>query len=291
MKPLAAIATALALAASALADDGKPPSTGLSVFANADAYWAARNAAAFYDGSPSSPNTINRVLNSETYGIQIWNSLKTAGLITDAVGSYTQLKVVEYPTSIYYRTSYQIGLGIRYDYPSRFGWLLRFNLAKLQAQGIFNLSTDNGTGILGSNQYIPCGILGKEDRISIDLALTHTFPISHALDLELDLGASLLNTKVREHLIEVAGSTYSILDRWGGNQPSSTTGEYEYINQGRIGYGIFTSLLLGYHVSGIGAIRLSYTLSQARISFEDRQCWGWQHMLGLRIEMNNFSFL
>ncbi|MBQ9417007.1 MAG: hypothetical protein IJU19_00295 [Bacteroidales bacterium] len=291
MRTLATLTLALTLAAPALADDGEPPSTGLSVFVSADAYRAARNAASFYDGSPSSPNTILRILHSETYGTQIWSSLKNAGLITDAIGNYNNLTIAEYPDAIDYRISYQIGLGIRYDYPSRFGWLLRANLAKLQAQGTFNLSTDNGTGILGSTQYIPCGILGKEDRISLDLALTRTFPLSRNLELELDLGASLLNTKVRDNLIEIAGSTYSILDRWNGLSPSSTTGEYDYINQGRIGYGIFTSLLIGYRVSGIGALRLCYTLGHARITFADRQCWGWQHTLGIRAEINNFSFL
>lgn len=291
MRNCIAIAVALTLAASALADDGKPPSTGLSVFANANAYWGASNAAAFYDGSPNSLNTIDRVLHSNTYGTQIWQNLKTAGLISDAVGGYNQLQVAEYPTRMRYRISYQIGLGFRYDYPSRFGWLLRFDLAKLLAEGAFNLSASNGTGQLGSNQYVRCGILGKEDRINIDLALTKTVPLGNNLELEIDLGGSLINAKVKDNLIEVAGSTYSILDRWNGNTPDDGVAGYEYINQGRIGYGVFTSLMLGYRVEGIGAIRIGYTCSHARISFEDRKCWGWQHTFGIRVEMNNFSFL
>lgn len=287
----AALSLALALiAASALADDGKPPSTGLSVFANANAYLAAKNAAAFYNGTPSSLNTINRVLHSDSYGRQIWQNLKTAGLISDAVGSYNQLQVAEYP-DMYYKISYQIGIGFRYDYPSRFGWLLRFDLAKLQAAGVFNLSTDNGTGLLGRDRYIPCNLAGLEDRINIDLALTKSIPLSKALDLELDLGASLVNTKVRDNIMEIAGSTYSILDRWGGRTPDAGVADYEYVNQGRIGYGVFVSLLLGYYVNNVGALRLSYSCSHTRVSFENANYWGWQHSLGIRIEMNNFSFL
>lgn len=292
MKHIALIVTALTLAASALADDGKPPSTGLSIFANAGAFWADKNAAEFYSGRDDNPNTINRILHSNTYGTQIWDHLVSQGLISpSAIGGYQQLQVIEYPPQMSYRLSYQIGLGIRYDYPSGFGWLLRFDLAKLTAQGGFNLSTANGADILGSDQYITCGIFGQEDRFNIDLALTKTVALTGALDLELDLGASMLNTKVKDNVIEIAGSQWSILDRTDGRIPDQDVAEYDYINQGRIGYGVFVSALLGYRVSGIGAFKLGYTCYQARIAFQDRKLWGWHHMLGIRIEMNNFSFL
>lgn len=291
MKRVVLILTTVMLAAAAAADDGKPPSTGLSVFANASGYWAAKNAAEFYSGRDENPNTINRIIHSDQYGTAIWQRLVNAGRISpSAILNYRNFQVVEFPPEMHYRTSYQIGLGIRYDYPSGFGWLLRFDLAKLNALGGFNLSVDNGAGILGSDQYITCGILGTESRYNIDLALTKTIALNDALDLELDLGASLLNTKVQENAIEIAGSTYSILDRTGGQSPDFGVAEYEYQNQGRIGYGVFVSVLVGYRVGGIGAIKLGYTCAQDRITFVDRKVWGWQHSLGIRFEMNNFSF-
>ena len=299
MKRTVLILATLLLTASATADDGccgagsddKPPSTGLSVFANASGYWAAKNAAEFYSGRDENSNTINRIIHSDQYGSVIWTRLVNAGLISpSAIGNYRQFKVVEFPPEMYYRTSYQIGLGIRYDYNSGFGWLLRFDMAKLQALGAFNLSSDNGTGILGSNQYITCGIMGSEHRYNIDLALTKTVPLGDALDIEMDLGASLINTKVEDNIIEVGGSTYSILDRTNGQSPDYGVAEYEYQNQGRIGYGVFVSALVGYRVGGIGAIKLGYTCSQACIAFQGSKTWGWQHSVGIRFELNNFSF-
>ena len=302
MRRALVLATTLLLAAaSATADDGQPPSPGLSFFANAGAFWADNNTANFYNGHPSNANTIDRVLHSETYGTQIWQHLVNQGAISPStIGNYSQLQVVEYP-DMYYRISYQIGLGMRYEYTSGFGWMLRFDLARLNAIGAFNLSSNNGTGILGSDPYIRCGMLGKEDRINIDLAITRTVRLNETLDLELDLGASLINTKVKDNLMEIKGSTYSILDVWNGQSPSYGTGSYEYINQGGIGYGVFMSLLVGYSVPGVGAIKVGYTCYQAKTvlrggvgadgSADPYTAWGWQHMLGIRVEMNNFSFI
>lgn len=281
------VIASLLLAVSASADDSKPPSTGLYFFANAGAFWASSNTADFYSGKPTNTNTINRVLYSNTYGIAIWNSLVEQHLISPStIGSYNQLQVVEYP-SMHYRTSLQIGLGLRYEYKSGFGWLLRFDVDQLEAIGAFNLSSTNGTGILGSDQYIRCGMLGKENRYSIDLAITRQLQISNTVGIELDLGASLANTEVKENMMEIGGLTYNILDLWGGQTPNHGVGEYEYINQGGIGYGVFISLLTGWNTP-LGNIKASYTCYQTRIVLENHTAWGWQHSLGLRIEMNNF---
>lgn len=287
---LIALISILLASATAVADDGKPPSRGLSIFANAGGYWADRVTANFYSGRPGNDNTIDRVLHSNTYGQQIWANLRNQRLITDAVGSYEQLQVVEYP-DMYYRTSYQIGVGIRYDYASRFGWLLRFDLAKLQAVGAFNLSASGGASVLGSNQYVRCQMLGQEDRINIDLALTKTVSLSHVLDLELNLGASLINTKVQDNMMEIGGAAYSILNIWDSRVPDEGVEGYQYINQGGIGYGVFVSALLGYTLPGIGALKVGYTCYQSKTVLKGYTAWGWQHMLGVRIEMNNFNFL
>lgn len=295
------VTTLLLAAASATADDGRPPSPGLSFFANAGAFWADKVTANFYNGHPTNPNTIDRVLHSDFYGNQIWQSLVNQGAISpSAIGSYNQLQVVEYP-DMYYRISYQIGLGLRYDYASGFGWLLRFDLARLNAIGAFNLSSDNGAGILGSDRYIRCGMLGKEERISIDFALAKTVKLNETLDFELNLGASLINTKVKDNLMEIGGVPYSILDIWDGQSPDYGVGSYPYINQGGIGYGVFISALVGYAVPGVGAIKAGYTCYQAKTvlkggtgadgTADPYTAWGWQHMLGVRFEMNNFSFI
>ena len=277
----------------AVDDDGVPRRlpTGLSVFANAGAVWADDITANFYSGRPENANTINRVLYSESYGYNIWYQLKEDGLISSAVGSKDELQVVEYG-DMYYRTSLQYGLGIHYDYESGFGWLLRFDISRLEAQGAFNLSSTNGTGILTPNhQYIRCGLLGREDRINIDFAITRTVDLGGNLCLEIDLGASLNNTKVKENLMEIDGTNYSILDVWNGQSPSSYTGSYEYVNQGGLGWGVFMSGYVGYYMTGLGSIKAGYTCHHSKTTLEGYSAAGWVHCLTVRFELNNFSFL
>ena len=300
MRHTAVILAVLLLATSAASADDKevPPGpapvkryTGLSVFANAGAFWADDNTANFYSGRPGNANTIDRVLHSNTYGQQIWQRLVNNGLISpSAISNYNQLQVVEY-ANMYYRISYQIGMGIRSDYASGFGWLLRFDLARLNALGAFNLSSTNGTGILTNNhQYIRCGIAGREDRINIDFAILKTVPLTYTADLELDLGLNLNNSKVKDNLMEIDGATYSILDVWDGQSPDAGIASYEYINQGGIGYGVFISALLGYRMPSVGAIRLGYTCYHTKTVLQGYTAVGWHHMFGVRFELNNFSF-
>ena len=277
----------------AAADDGVPrrQPSGLSVFASAGAIWADDNTANFYSGHPENANTIERVLHSETYGNRIWQELKNDGLISSAVANKDMLMVSEYG-DMYYRTSLQFGLGIRYDYESGFGWLLRFDISRLNVLGAFNLSSTNGTGILSNNhQYIRCGLSGREDRINIDFAITRTIDLGDNLCFELDLGVSLNNTKVKENLMEIDGSTYSILDIWNGQYPSSYSGSYEYVNQGGLGWGVFMSGFVGYSIEGVGAIKAGYTCHHAKTTLQGYTATGWIHCLTVRFEINNFSFL
>lgn len=287
MKKMCILTVVLMTSAGAMADGGG----GLSVFASAGAVWADDCNANFYSGRPGNANTINRVLYSNRYGTQIWTDLKNDGLIDGTIGSYNQLKVEEY-ANMYYRISYQIGVGLRYEYPSGFGWLLRFDLMRLTANGVFNLGSSTGTGILSNNhRYIPCDIIGREDRINIDFAITRTVDLGNNICLELDLGASLNNSKVKENLMVIDGSNYSILDVWGGNTPDIGVGDYEYVNQGGLGWGVFMSGLVGYQIDGLGAIKMGYTCYHAKANLKGYEAMGWHHSLTLRFEINNFSFL
>lgn len=266
--------------------------SGLAVTVDAGLLIPNSKQAAFYRGTPDCPNTINRVLLSQQYGTAIWNSLVNQGLISpSAIPSYHSFQIAEYG-KMAYKLSYQIGVGIRYDYPSGWGWLLRFDFSQLTAASQFLLSSTNGTGILGRNQYVACDIYGQEKRIFIDLGIAKRIPLSNKFDLEFDLGFDLNNTKVSKHAINVGGKSYSILDVWNGASPDVGTGSIPYINQGGIGIGGFGSLALGYLFNGAG-IDLGYSayFTQTKYKgFNDNDCFALQHVVFLRFCLNNFSF-
>ena len=134
-------------------------------------------------------------------------------------------------------------------------------------------------------------MLGTESRINIDFAISKTVDLSDLLCLELNLGASVNNTKVTKNLMEIKGATWSILDVWNGQQPYHGIAEYDYVNQGGIGCGVFMSSYLGYRVSGVGAVKLGYTCYHSQTTLKGYSAMGWHHCLDLRLEINNFSFL
>ena len=250
----------------------------------------------FYNGSPDSPNELEKVLKSELYGTQIWDYLVSKGIISaSAIHNCGEFRVDEY-ANMYYKLTFQIGVGFRYVYDNGWGWLARFDLSEVTAAGLFQLSSNNGTGILGSNNYVTCGIYGQERRIFIDLGITKRIPLTRVIDLEVAGGFDLNNTNVSKNEIRVpdaGGKTFSILDVWGGQIPYTGIGTYEYINQGGIGIGGFGTFALSYRIP-TGAVDFGYTCYYTQtkyLGYNEDDCYAWQHIIFFRFNINNFSFL
>ncbi len=266
--------------------------TGLSATVDAGLLVPNVKQADFYSGRPENDNTINRVLRSQQYGTQIWNELVSAQLISpSAIHSYEEFEIAEYGR-MYYKLTYQLGIGFRYDYESGWGWLLHFDYSQVTAAGQFQLSSNNGTGILGPHQYVTCDVYGAEKRMLIDFAIAKRIPLSRNLDLELDFGFDLNNTKVQENGIRVNGHTYSILDIWGGRDPDIGSIGYEYINQGGIGIGGLAAVAISYVFNG-ATVDFGYNLYYIQTKYKgynDEDAYAFQHNIFLRFNLNNFSF-
>ena len=272
------------------------PLSGLYITVDAGLLIPSDKQANFYNGDSRSPNNLMRVLKSEMYGTQIWSDLVDRQLISpSAIHDYGEFMVEEY-ADMYYRLTFQMGVGFRYVYDNGWGWLARFDISEMTAAGQFLLSSNNGTGILGSNNYVVCGIYGRERRVLIDLGISKRIPLTELIDLDINAGFDVNNTKVEKNGIRVPdskGRNYSILDVWGGQSPYSGIGTYEYINQGGIGIGYFGSVALSYKVP-VGAIDFGYTYYHMQTKFlgyNEEDCYAPQHNIFLRFNLNNFSFL
>lgn len=284
-------ALAFFLMATPLCAQHKDGRRGLSLSVGVGTLLPSQNQANFYSGAPSNENTILRILHSEAYGPGIWSNLTQQDLITSAVGSYDQLQIAEYP-DMQYRMAIQLSVGIRYDFDNGLGWLLRFDYAKLNAIGAFLISSNNGTGILSNmDQYVNCPISGSEKRSTIDFGLGYRFQLPDNQELNFQLGPSMTSVTVLSNDIQVGGPTYSILDLWGGHSPSPYTQPYPYINQGGIGFGGFAGLSWDYLLPNHDAIGVAYTLHYQRIPLDGYEGYAPQHLVTLRFDIANFSFL
>ena len=299
-RPLLIFALSLLLCSAPLhAQKKKAPSqhprlAGLSLAVDAGLLIPSNKQANFYSGRPGNANTIDRVLRSQQYGTQIWNSLVDQQLISpSAIPSYSAFRIADegYP-QMHYKLTYQIGFGLRYDYSSGWAWSLAFDFSQVTAAGQFLLSSDNGVGIPGSRQYVACDIFGLEKRILIDFSVSKSLPLTNLLDLEMAAGIGVNNTKVSENAMVIAGRTYSILDVWNGQDPYAGIGSYPYINQGGIGFGGLASVALCYSFQGARAdlgYQLRYMQTKYR-GYNDNDSFALQHIIFLRFNINNFKF-
>lgn len=267
-----------------------PLQEGLSMSLHAGLLLPNHHHANFYRGIETNANTIDRVMHSELYGTQIWTDLTEQNLISSAVANYQQLTVAEYG-DMRYRMAIQVGMGFRYDYGNGWGWLLRFDYAKLNAYGAFLISARNNTGVLtNQGQYVQCAVSGQEKRINIDCGISRKFRLNNGFDIGLEVGAQLNNTKVVANDIQIAGRTYSILDVWGGEYPGVNSYSYEYINQGGVGYGGFVTLNFGLTLPSYSALTLAYTCYYNQITLEGYTAFAPQHLITLRFDLSGYHF-
>ncbi|MDY5969737.1 MAG: hypothetical protein SPJ13_06990 [Bacteroidales bacterium] len=262
-----------------------PYPDGLSVSLSGGAMWPSNATANFYNGSEDNVNTIYRVLHSSAYGPQIWNELTSLNLISAGVDNYTQLQVAEYG-KMRYRTAVQLQLGLRYDYPrNNWGWLLNFDYARLSARGVFLIDATNGTGALSNmNRYVTCPISGEEERISIDLGVAKRFRMRSGFDIGVEGGICANNTRVANNDMQIAGRNYNILDLWGGSEPTPYSQEYEYLNQGGIGYGVFGSITYGMTLPGLSSLSVGYSAHYSKIILERYETFAYQQLLYIRLD-------
>lgn len=264
---------------------------GLSLSVGAGMMFANPYHSNFYNGSEGNVNTINRVLHSQTYGENIWYDLFSQGLIGSSIQNYQQLNVVEYG-DMYYKMAVQLDFGVRYDYSNGLGWILHFDYSKLDAIGAFNIWSGHSDPILSNvSQYVTCPIVGEEKRINIDLGLAYHIPMGNSWSMECILGGNLNNTKVLSNDMKIGNGIYNILDIWSGMNPSYGTVERDYINQGGIGYGGFVTIGASYTLPGFSAISAGYTFYYTKISLLNYEAFKPQHLVYIRFDLNNFSFL
>ena len=281
----------LGLAMLLLAPGGMAQTEGLKVSVGIGVIQPSDKQANFYNGSPQNENTVMRILHSEQFGHGIWNNLTDQGLISDAVSSYDQLTVAEYG-NMHYRLSVLLSVGLRYDWPSGWGWLSRIDFSDIKAVGAFNISATNGTGVLtNASQYVRCGISGQERRINIDLGVSKMLAPQSASGLAVNAGLNINNCKVEHNDMEIAGKSYDIRDIWNGQAPFHGSAAYEYINQGGIGIGGFAGMEYRVQLTSATVVSLGATVHYTNIALNGYEGYSWNPQLTLKIDMGNFSFL
>lgn len=204
---------------------------GLSYGLNAGIYLPDYHPANFYNGNPENENSIDMVFNNYYYIQEIQNRL---GYLIDTVTPYTL------PGKVKYNPAMSVGFHFRYELAKNLAFFAQFTYVKLTASDAFLLHLRLPQNYSLDPTYESCAIWGTEKRSMIDIGINRIFPLKDVMNLFVESGLHLNNTRVVENKIKIAGQDYSIVNIYGsqGYIPNAQQQTYE-VYQGGIGFGVF----------------------------------------------------
>jgi hypothetical protein len=215
-----------------LPGDTSKTNTGFSFGLNMGAYFGNKYQANFYNGSSGNVDSINLFFGNRNY----WEPVARNEFGTDT------LRLLELPTDMHYQPAMQIGFYIKYNFSNNLGAFIQFNYCKLTAKDVFTLGIGPEPTYLTFDNIQAFPIWGKEERIYIDIGVSKTFETSKYVQLFIEGGLNINNTKVKEHKIQVGSQEYSLINIYGNQAyvPNTQLQTYE-THLGGLGIGGFAT--------------------------------------------------
>lgn len=197
---------------------------GLLIADNLDSY--------FYDGRPTRPNSVERLLKYTTIYEQLRNVLND-DIKTDSEGSWA----ITYPTMRYRPTAALRGQ-LGYKTAGALSFFTELEIARLTAAEAIKieLASPPQDPTKYSNT-IEGNIVAKESRTDIFIGMHYAFGLAEEKHFFAEAGANITNTKVTKHQLIIESFKSSLINYT--NASNSTPGFSE--EQGGTGIGGFAS--------------------------------------------------
>lgn len=195
-----------------------------------------------------------------------WNSVAggTANTVRNRIAQDLGLpdagamSVASYPIDQRYDVSFGFGLRIMQRFNLENSVVLDLDIWRLKSRGAWQLDTgmlpDQGQGSTDLRDF---GIFAAEDRMQALLGYRTASPIDRSASWIFELGGTLTATRIRDHYIEVAQSTYDLIvprngQVFGAGTPDLTWG---------IGYGAYVKLGAEAYLDAGAGLELSYRVA------------------------------
>lgn len=204
--------------------------SGFSFGINMGAYFANGFHGNFYNGAAGNVDSIGLIFTNYYYTQDIRKELQDT------------FRLLELPTGMKYQPAMQFGFYVKYSFDRQLGAFLQFNYAKLKAKDVFTLGVGPEASYLTFDDIRTYPIWGTEERIYIDLGVSKTFETSKNVQVFLEGGLNINNTRVKEHKIQIGSLEYSLINIYGDSPyiPNTQMQTYE-TRLGGIGIGAFAT--------------------------------------------------
>jgi hypothetical protein len=215
-----------------LPGDSTKSNTGFSFGLNMGAYFGNKYQASFYNGLPGNIDSMNLIFSNKYYRDDIYREFNGVDTV----------RLLELPTDMHYQPAMEIGFYIKYNFSNNLGAFIQFNYCKLTAKDVFTLGIGPEPTYLAFDNIQTFPIWGKEERIYIDIGVSKTFETSKYVQLFIEGGLNINNTKVKEHKIQIGSLEYSLINIYGDQSyvPGAQIQTYE-THLGGLGIGGFAT--------------------------------------------------
>lgn len=195
---------------------------------NMGAFFANKFHAGFYDGSPENVDSMGLVFTNYYYLQDIKRELSDT------------FRLLELPQNIKFQPAMQVGFYVKYNFDNNFGVFMQFNYAKLKAKDVFTMGIGPDPSYLTFDNIQMFSIIGTEERINIDIGVNKTFETSKTIQLFLEGGLNINNTRIKEHKIYIGSKDFSLINIYGTTPYAQNTQQQTYEPRlGGLGIGAF----------------------------------------------------
>ncbi len=266
---LASLLFILCVSQTALASDFEPRGLRFSYGLNLGGYKASDETGNYYNGSGRN-NLSETLMRKHTYD-----------RIREVLGYDFEFpgEPHEYlPQSMGYSPAMVVGVFGTLHFNERYSLQAEFNFTRLRLQDQFLLRILRGDPGFIDDDIERFNILGAEERSDIRIGIQRIFPLTdQQVHPYLEVGANMINTRVKENRVQIAGSRYSILNL--------TDARYGFRDDG-ISFGVYAGGGLKMDVGENYALLLGAMGNYANINLGNNDKYNMHYSIFLRLFLN-----
>lgn len=260
--------------------DTNTMNSGFSFGFNMGAYFASPYQANFYNGNPGNVDSIGLIFSNYYYTQEIRQALNDT------------FRLLELPQKMSYQPALQFGFYVKYSFSKQLGAFAQFNYAKLKANDVFTMGIGPDPSYLTFDEIRTYPIWGTEERIYIDLGVSKTFETSKTVQVFLEGGLNINNTRVKEHKINIESLEYSLINIYGNSPyvPNTQMQTYE-TRLGGLGIGVFATTGLRFVFNDKVSLDPGVSLYWSQANLEGYQAYRPQYSVFVRLCYHSLSSL
>ncbi len=234
---------------------------GFEVFFSGGLYFANKNTASFYNGSPENTMNLGLIFNNEYVFDRVTELVKLNH------GYVSTIALGALPDIMSYGPAMSVQLGFKYRFKENWSFGMNYSFARVKTVGEFIIDFP---GLPPSNVYLTYttgALVAEEERSTIEMSVGYTMHNHTIAKPFFEIGAQFNYMKIRNFDAVIEGTTFSLMsERENPTNPGVQGIPYNYV-WGGSGYGFSASFGVKIAASPSISIDPVFTLSANSLGY------------------------